>query len=435
VITIINNLWNQPTVAEEEKLKSIKSLVFVSTHFKQPTKHKERGQILHITPHSLDCSRVNDELWVLPLTTIKDIEKSNPDSVHVGDCQSCQGRVVTCLEGESTTTHEFLTHAIALTTIEIETEYQIGPIKAWVGNESGIAKLSHDTGYHLLNDFNDFECELAGTHSASYRGLKVKHISLDSARLERFRKAMGNTLGGNVLAIGASVISTIDSKLMVSTDSIYLQPVWLPDQTQHEEPEQSTRLLFVMKLRGEYEVNLGFLPMEVEESPSPATVLQLEWTTMRAGINGSGQLLLEKPMDFAVFSQANQLIMRIPPPDANQGELVYLLIEMVMNKDDIPDKLMTSVSLPLGLTASTLIKGRRTFAPTDAHLNLLKQSCGTSASKKSNPDKSKRKDHPEVTTPAKKLKKTSSKNPTLKPETVAVDDSSEDSEETETGNS
>ena len=105
---------------------------------------------------------------------------------------------------------------------------------------------------------------------------------------------------------------------------------------------------------------------------------------------------------------------------------------MVMNKDDIPDKLLTSVNLPLGLTDSTLIKRRTTFAPTDAHLHLLKQSCGPSATKKSNPDKSKRKDNPGVTTPARKLKKTSSKSPIPKPGAVEVD--SEDFEETATGN-
>jgi len=157
VITIITDLWNQPTVAMEDRLKSIKSLVFVSLHFKIPTNRQDRGQILHITPHSLDCSRVKDNLWILPLTLINDVEKSNTESVHVGDCQSCKGRILTCFEGDSTTTHEFLTKVIAPTTIEMKSEFKFGPISAWVGNESGIEKLSNDTGYDLFEDFNEFE--------------------------------------------------------------------------------------------------------------------------------------------------------------------------------------------------------------------------------------------------------------------------------------
>ena len=50
--------------------------------------------------------------------------------------------------------------------------------------ESGIEKLIDDTGYNLFEDFNEFESEPAGTHSAEYLGLKVKHLPLDPTRLE-----------------------------------------------------------------------------------------------------------------------------------------------------------------------------------------------------------------------------------------------------------
>ena len=122
--------------------------------------------------------------------------------------------------------------------------------------------------------------------------------------------------------------------------------------------------------------------MHVEESPGPDTVLNAGWTTMRASARGTGELLLKKAKDFAVFSQANQLIMRIPVQYASQGELSYLILEMVMNNDEIPDKLVTSAHLPLGLTVNSLNKKQTTFEAIEKHQKLLQESCVPSSIKK-----------------------------------------------------
>jgi len=241
----------------EDRLKTIKSLVFVNLKFKIPTDRGDRGQILQITPHSLDCSRAHDDLWILPLAIINDVEMGNKESVHVGECQSCKSRILTCLEGDSTTTHEFLIKFIPQTTIEMKTEVKLGPISYWAGNENGVDKLSKDTGYNLFKDFDAFEHEQDGPHSTDYIGIRLKEIVLSSERLDIFQTAMGNSLETNILVIGASILTTIGSQ---SSDSIYLQPVWLPDQTKHAEPKPTTRLLLVMKLRGSDAADIGFLP-------------------------------------------------------------------------------------------------------------------------------------------------------------------------------
>ena len=133
VITIINGIWVRPNVPEEDRLKTIKSLVFAKLNlkFKSPADRADRGQILHITPHSLDCSRAHDNLWILPLAMINDVERGNKESVHMVECRSCKSRILTCFEGDSTTTHEFLTKFIPQTTIEMKTEAKLGPISYW----------------------------------------------------------------------------------------------------------------------------------------------------------------------------------------------------------------------------------------------------------------------------------------------------------------
>jgi hypothetical protein len=438
VITIINNLWNQPTVAEEEKLKSIKSLVFVSTNIKPPQKHKERGPILHITPHSLDCSRVNDELWILPLSTIKDIEQNNSESVHVGDCQSCQGRVAACLEGEPTTTHEFLTLATPRTMIEMTPAAELGPISYWVGNKEGIEQLAKETDYNLFTDFNAVEKEQEEwvTNSTDYLGVCMKRLILSHERLEIFELAMGHSLNGYVKVLGASILTTKGS---LSSDPIYIQPAWLPDQTEHAEPKPTTRLLFVMRMRGEEKhAPLEFLSMEADESPGPDNVLEAEWTTMRSIAMGVGVRMLDESQDFAVFNRANQLIMKIQMQYPSQGKQAYLILEMAMNHFETPDELVTSVHLPLGLKASSLNKKKTTFEATEDHQKLLKESCGPSPSTKLNTKKSKRKDPPtsEASTPKSKKKesptKKNSSSTTKKPIDIS-DESSNGCEDTETG--
>ena len=125
--------------------------------------------------------------------------------------------------------------------------------------------------------------------------------------------------------------------------------------------------------------------------------------------------MLEKPKDFVVFSQANQLIMRVPVQYPSQGELVYLILEMVMNDDEIPDKLVTSVHLPLGLTVSSLNKKQTTFEAIEKHQKLLQESCRpASPIKKSKTEASKRKDQPttDVSSPKKKKKNTGKRTKT-----------------------
>jgi hypothetical protein len=300
--------------------------------------------------------------------------------------------------------------------------------------------LAKETGYNLFTDFDAFEEEQGGPNSTDYPGIRLKEIILSPERLDIFQSAMGNSLDSNIKVIGASVLTAIGS---LSSDSIYIQPVWLPDQTKHAEPKPTNRLLFVMKLRGVDTSNIGFIPMVVDESPDPDTVLQAGWTTMRASAKGDGELVLEKSQDFAVFNRANQLIMRFPAQYPSQGELVYLILEMVMNDDEIPDELVTSVHLPLGLTVSSLNKKQTTFEAIEEHQKLLKESCDPSSPNKIKVKVSKRKDPPssDVSTPSKNTKKENQKkivqnssSSSSKPmATEVVDDSASDSEKTETG--
>ena len=111
---------------------------------------------------------------------------------------------------------------------------------------------------------------------------------------------------------------------------------------------------------------------------------------MRTSARGTGEILLEKNKDFAVFSQANKLIMRIPGQYARRTSLPNL--EMVMNDEETPDKLVTSAHLPLGLTINSLNKKQTTFEATDNHKKLLQESCSQDPAKKSKAETAKRKD-------------------------------------------
>jgi hypothetical protein len=385
---------------------------------------------------------VNDELWILPLTTIKDIEQNNSESVHVGDCQSCQGRVAACLEGESTTTHEFLTLAIPRTMIEMTPAAELGPISYWLGNKEGIEQLAKETDYNLFTDFNAVENEQEGwdTNSTDYLGVCLKKLILSHDRLEIFQLAMGHSLNGYVKVLGASILTTNGS---LSSDPIYIQPAWLPDQTEHAEPKPTTRLLFVMRMRGEEKhAPLGFLSMEADESPGPDNVLETEWTTMRASAMGVGVRMLDESQDFAVFNRANQLIMKIPAQYPSQGNQAYLILEMALSHIETPDELVSSVHLPLGLKGSSINRKKTTFEATEDHQKLLKESCGPSPSTKLNTKNSKRKDPPtsEASTPKSKKKESptkvskSSSSTTKKPIDLS-DESSAGCEENRDGGS
>ena len=313
---------------------------------------------------------------------------------------------------------------------------ELGPISYWQGNKAGVDQLAEETEYNLFTDFNAFENEQGGPNSTEYLGIRLKETILSPERLEIFQLSMEHSLNGHVRVIGASILTTIGS---LSTDPIYIQPAWLPDQTEHAEPKPTTRLLFVMKLRGD-DAPIGFIPMVADESPDPDTVLQAEWTTMRTSAMGVGELMLEKCQDFAVFNRANQLIMRFPVQYPSQGEQVYLILEMVMNHVETPDELVTSVHLPLGLKVSSLNKKKTTFEATEEHQKLLKESCGPSFSTKLKAKTPKRKDPPisEASTP-KSTKKESqrkimqSSSSTAKKAIEIADESGDDSEGTETG--
>jgi len=87
---------------------------------------------------------------------------------------------------------------------------------------------------------------------------------------------------------------------------------------------------------------------------------------------------------------------------------------MVMNDEEIPDKLVTSVHLPLGLTVSSLNKKQTTFEAIEKHQKLLQERCGPSSIKKSKTEASKRKDQPttDVSSPKKKKKNTGKRTKT-----------------------
>jgi hypothetical protein len=93
-------------------------------------------------------------------------------------------------------------------------------------------------------------------------------------------------------------------------------------------------------------VNLEFLTLDVEEAPIPDTVLNSEWTGMRS----SGEKLMTKVQDFVVCSKANRLIVKIPTQYPSQEKQAYLILEMLMNDDEEPSKMMSRIHLPLGLT-------------------------------------------------------------------------------------
>ena len=115
---------------------------------------------------------------------IDDVEREYGASIHVGECRSCKSRVLTCHEGVSTTTHEFLTKFISLTVIKMNPESQLEVISYWAGNGKGVDQLEKDTGYDIFKDFDSFENEQSGPHSIDYLGVRLKEIVLSPERLE-----------------------------------------------------------------------------------------------------------------------------------------------------------------------------------------------------------------------------------------------------------
>ena len=157
--------------------------------------------------------------------------------------------------------------------------------------------------------------------------------------------------------------------------------------------------------------------MVADKSPDPDTVLQAEWTTMRASAMGAGELMLDECQEFAVFNRANQLIMKIPAQYPSQGKQAYLILEMAMNHIETPDELVSSVHLPLGLKVSSINRKKTTFEATEDHQKLLKESCGPSPSTKLRTNTTKRKDNPtsEASTPKSTKKENPRKSSNLHP--------------------
>ena len=135
-----------------------------------------------------------------------------------------------------------------------------------------------------------------------------------------------------------------------------------------------------MKLSGSDDVNVEFLTLDAEESPIPDTVLDSEWTGMSSA-RQSGEKLMTNVQDFVVCSKANRLLVKIPTQYQSQEKQSYLILEMLMNDDEEPSKMMSGIHLPLGLTASRLNKKRTSFEPTAEHFKLLQECCPSKTQK------------------------------------------------------
>jgi len=186
-------------------------LVFVNTKFAAANPVDDRGKLLHIIPHSLDCARAKDDHWIMPLNIVEDLLQEYGRSIHVGRCTGCKGRVAKCLQGISTTTHEFLTGSVTFDMLDMEEGHSLGDIIYWIGGAEAIAKLENQTGYSIFKNFVSPEQDPSGPNSNKFLGVDLKEIELSPERMEIFQNALGNSLESNVLVIGASILTTTGS--------------------------------------------------------------------------------------------------------------------------------------------------------------------------------------------------------------------------------
>jgi hypothetical protein len=199
-----------------------------------------------------------------------------------------------------------------------------------------------------------------------------------SPELDHIEEALEREMDTNILVVGAGILF---NKGSLAEGMKICQPCWLPNQRDiygtKKIPGGPIRSLVFFKVEGDDETNLEFVSLPNTVPPYPSSVLSVGWTAMRTHMmNVVGTSLMKHEGDFVFINDTNAMLMKVPPRDPNIAKLkdqVYLILELSVYKEAEPMECLTSLHLPLGFEPLEGATGILIFAPSEAHLDLLKQ--------------------------------------------------------------